>query len=868
MGNNNLSDSEKILVKVDQNNLMYIDPNSVVVNGDIEPRGIKQENLVMFVNLEADIVPRSTLVSDGNVNTLKSVAKGTLNFLSSSTGDGDFTSGWSETFVPKTSKGENNERVLNSNQFYDSSGESFGIDNISILVKGANFIPQVNINFIDVRGKTLFESPENSPYHAFFHLPWPIFYLTVKGFYGKAIRYRLHLIKFNSRYNESNGNFEISTSFVGSSFAFMNDIPLRGMIAAPYMFLKESTKKAEFNESTGKLTQKVEKSSKGYAILSSVYAEMKRKKLIPQDFPIRTISEVAEIAKSLDKILEQRIFNEVVDMRVLAGLQDYENNLTKFENAVNSWVNSHIDKTTLKPKLIGKDENGGEVFVNYYKLNGINKSDKKYIIGKEDPNSLEGIITIHTNELKKSSLFNNDLQKKNEKKLKVNVSFLSKTLSNVGNYYENNETKEIVIAVDKLKGDLSDVRATFFEQKLKVEKEVERAMNTIVKDPTFGIGFEPTVRNLFAVLLANAEVYVRLMQEVHTDAFNVANERKEKIKNFDNESKGDTIFPWPEIKKTIPTDKKQVVAYPGEPELRGKLQSGDPILWPEVAFVEEYIARSIGGTGSNSEYEGGQDNLNYIFEKDLDKSKINQVSSLFEITDSIPYSDRTIISFLYELQERVKMLTLVDSFSNSAIRELVNIEFETIKEVISEESDLIDTLKTSVKSATELDDKLKKLSPFERAQYYKDSIPTQSYIKDLLDRPFSVTQYDNIVSTSIPKNDDLYGKFNNELLNYTPESYRKNIYPFNSTTYTTYLNEKFSDNDFKFKGLLNVRPDKGFITSTISPFSWVKSPYSENTNNNNLFTQDISVNSDNQNILNTNEVRRFRIFVIKLFTIC
>ena len=75
MGNNDLSNSEKILVKVDQNNLMYIDPNSVVVNGEIEPRGIKQENLVMFVNLEADIVPRSTLVSNDDKNTLKSIVK-------------------------------------------------------------------------------------------------------------------------------------------------------------------------------------------------------------------------------------------------------------------------------------------------------------------------------------------------------------------------------------------------------------------------------------------------------------------------------------------------------------------------------------------------------------------------------------------------------------------------------------------------------------------------------------------------------------------------------------------------------------------------------------------------------------------------
>ena len=51
---------------------------------------------------------------------------------------------------------------------------------IDIDVKGYNAIPQVTIHFVDVRGKTLFESPSNSPYKTFFHLPWPIFYLTIK----------------------------------------------------------------------------------------------------------------------------------------------------------------------------------------------------------------------------------------------------------------------------------------------------------------------------------------------------------------------------------------------------------------------------------------------------------------------------------------------------------------------------------------------------------------------------------------------------------------------------------------------------------------------------------------------------------------
>ena len=37
MGNNNLTSTNNILVKVDQNNLIYIDSNSVLSNGVVQP---------------------------------------------------------------------------------------------------------------------------------------------------------------------------------------------------------------------------------------------------------------------------------------------------------------------------------------------------------------------------------------------------------------------------------------------------------------------------------------------------------------------------------------------------------------------------------------------------------------------------------------------------------------------------------------------------------------------------------------------------------------------------------------------------------------------------------------------------------------
>jgi hypothetical protein len=36
-------------------------------------------------------------------------------------------------------------------------------------------------------------------------LPYPLFELTIKGYYGKPVKYCLHLTKFNSKFNSQTG---------------------------------------------------------------------------------------------------------------------------------------------------------------------------------------------------------------------------------------------------------------------------------------------------------------------------------------------------------------------------------------------------------------------------------------------------------------------------------------------------------------------------------------------------------------------------------------------------------------------------------------------------------------------------------------
>ena len=87
--------------------------------------------------------------------------------------------------------GEFTKRIENTVDF-----QGFGINSITIKF-GADFTPMVSINFTDIRGETLFSQGDvNTPYTAFFHLPYPQFELTLKGYYGKAVQYRLALLKF------------------------------------------------------------------------------------------------------------------------------------------------------------------------------------------------------------------------------------------------------------------------------------------------------------------------------------------------------------------------------------------------------------------------------------------------------------------------------------------------------------------------------------------------------------------------------------------------------------------------------------------------------------------------------------------------
>lgn len=871
--NNDLSNSENILVKVDQNNLIYVDPNSIVnSNGEIQERGLKQENLVMYVNLEADIIPRTTLVADNNQgNTLLSIAKGNLNFLKNQTGDGNFDATWTDTFLPKPIQGQEstyktgNDFTFTDSQFKDPSAQTFGIDSITIAVKGANFVPQVSITFIDVRGKTLFDNAENSPYNAFFHLPWPIFYLTVKGYYGKAIRYRLHMTKFTSKFDESNGNFEVSTTFVGSTFAYLNDISLSSIINSPYMFMTENYSPVTLNTNLNVYEKKVTRGSRGYAILKSIYKEYERKGLVPKGFPVKTLKDLGYVAESLDKILEEQVFSNV-SMDVFQGLKEVEDLIDNFETSIKSWSQVNLSSETYIKTI--KDVKGVESTENWFYLSPTKNKDRtstEWITGATKNGTLELNIKLYSDQLSKSVLFTQSITNKTRGNFQ---KILLKKVKDINSYYEKDPNGLVIVGIDKLFEDIFELRKSYEEQRKKVEDDVERIMNEVIKKPEL-LGFEPTIRNIFAVVLANAEVYIRLMKEVHNKAFEAAETRYKLIGGLTKETKGDkTIYPWPEIKKPTSGKQQNVIAYPGEPELINKLKSNNANLWPEVEFIEDYISIVTGRDESNVKNEPTRNNTRYLFETDADSNKIEDLFGIDVINETLPYTDTSYSSFVYELYERAKYITLLDSFNQNFLNLLADEEGKNILESIKEDIDLLDFVK-KLNTKTDLIDFQKSvpltdsngvpkldsdgkpmtstsftgylpgLSPYDKFNYFKDHLPTTDYIVNALDQPFKLENY----NVKAPKQGDLNeDALNKELINYEPEDYRLNIYPFNSNTYLSYLGQStFKRENLKFDGLLNVDSSQGFITSFANSKSWVKNGYQ-----NNLFNQLLTIQNTAQ----------------------
>ena len=222
--------------------IRYIEPNDILeehLYGDNDTSfnlTHPYENYSISVDLIVNRYKRFGSAVDGNNNEyrLDSIDSESISFLSGKDG---YLSDGPGTLIYRD--------IMNSD--IDGSRESLGINSINITYN-SYYIPEVTINFTDIRGNGLMMVQEEnyrrdamkkndsveSFFSSLFSFPYPEFKLRVKGFYGKEVEYSLHLQEFKSNFNNDTGNFECIVKFLGKMYGMYNDIPMMYLFAAPF----------------------------------------------------------------------------------------------------------------------------------------------------------------------------------------------------------------------------------------------------------------------------------------------------------------------------------------------------------------------------------------------------------------------------------------------------------------------------------------------------------------------------------------------------------------------------------------------------------------------------------------------------------
>lgn len=559
----------------EQNGVRYIDPNPTneIVN---------HEDLVVYVKLIAKSKGRSILTNTEDETIiiekeLKNVKENT-NFT--------YTEGKNYIDTEWTNIGGGPSPLGT-----DLGG--FGITNINIDFK-SSFMPQIIIDFVDVRGAALFEQGPCSPYSMFFHLPYPVFELTVKGYYGKPVTYSLALTKFNTKFNAETGNFESKGEFVGYTYAFLADIPIGYILAANYMedgpqVLAEKwtkiTSKPEFTNSPYGLNP-----DRPITIFDMIVKAKKLETQLPQlknTTEVQDVAKLSKVRKSLVKLKEEvldyaREIGQIVKQKRPDG--GIRKNPEVENNGISTVYYIRIDKTATQSSTVNKINKVNKIFVSTdLEQSGFNAGNISVslsntkatyeVAGISDP----PVVTFDMFQEGASGFFGTPI-------------IANRDYPDYDEYYI--DIGPILKPIDEA---LKKVNTQYKGKRKEVQKKLNEKVLEILE-------FWPSIRNVFAILLSNTEVFLELMartskeaEEYHTnvdinEGLQGSNRNVIDINpdtGADGGDKKNFTYPWPTyyetIQKTVDTegDSGEKETYPGENE--------NFVAWPEVNFCEDFI---------------------------------------------------------------------------------------------------------------------------------------------------------------------------------------------------------------------------------------------------------------------------------------
>ena len=531
---------------------------------------VPNEDLSIIVELVTQTKNRTLLNTNKNTNTAISTDNKSINInfidgsKNQSTGGKDFlTTSYTDMFT----------------EMKDVE-EAFGITSIDIDFN-SSYAPMVNINFIDIKGAGLFQMGAKSKYSVLFRLPYPIFELTVKGFYGKPVKYCLHMLKCNTKFNSSSGNFEIAAQFVGYSYAMLSDM-LLGYIKAAAL----TPAGAELLKARG---------------IISIKDFMKKLGDINTDLPTKVLTDSDEDVHNLSTL--EDIKKDLASMKSL--IYDTITTINAGKNAVIKVPDTNYNGVTLSRTIaIFPDPDPQAV--------GFNDTDNQTIKQNYNTKILEKLraYNIKVDAIDDLKIIDSDGKMQCINILLAGYEYFSTYLEQLKGIIKTEystqsdaETEEILNRLKSAAANATNTTILFqfydvtdaliiinnVEKKIKIlqdelTKTVGEKLKTYI---TNELGFDTSIRSIVRLFTVHIEIFLEQL-------FNVSNQyndtaRKDELKKFTNAEgskqidvnqkdavKG-IIYPWPEYQEN------GVEKYLGSKS--GPLNN--PLNVPEIKFTEE-----------------------------------------------------------------------------------------------------------------------------------------------------------------------------------------------------------------------------------------------------------------------------------------
>ena len=875
MAGNEFYNNQNVYVETDYDNIIVVDPNKVVDSGGkVSERLVNHEELVMYASLEAKIIPRSKLVVGDNFETaVENIRVGAIddnretviNFMkpqSQDTGEGETQDSYLDTSWT-------DNLTLGRTRSGDVDSQLLGITNISIKIN-TSYAALVSIEMEDVQGRVLFEQGENSPYSAFFHLPYPLFTLTVKGYYGKALRYELMLKDFNARFDPSSGNYKITTNFISRTYALLSDISVDSLFALPHMYERTATlgpEKTSTNNEGGSQEVRRIKSTRGYDMIKNVYSSYKAKGLIDDNFPELTLSQMLMKLENFERYVMESYGKE--DFAILNDIDTYRKTLKEYESKIygqitDNWETKYVDRNL--PIVLNIPNSPI-----YYPI-------KKELISEENSalqnisdsiSALDTIVKEYNKKLNDNATFGSDGQAKvHGEKLETTLTStisLNNFLQQITNPddidYEttfeirnrragtSQEVEQLRIEIEtelkisgyqvdaetlqmednqllrtffvfgdvygKVKyypisflGKLQRLNDDFETKRSMIEEKMSQALAEKIKNPNIGLGFYPTIKNVIAVISASADAFLRLMDQVHDEAWEqrkdpvrrnaiLAPEKSQGVETNSgnvpttNNPQEETaiVYPWPQyFVNSVDEDGNEELkdTYPGDYTVSSQLRAFSSVLWPEVRFVEEYMK------GATQKEPG---NIDFDLENTLKDTPFMGINAVEFPNQNRPYTDLNIVPFVYEIFERSQLSSnYTNLYKSSGYRDEIysvvsDFEYNNLKESVVNSTELIELFKNFAFSYENLLKYMKSISNdgegaswnlLSRGEF------TTPYIKSYLENDYGIydlsyLEGDTTTVESSVENIDKLKKYLKE--NYSDEMSFSDGYPFNNLSW-------------------------------------------------------------------------------------